>query len=464
MRGTYRIGGRRFLPLVMWLLVTILVTGCGSQDIEEETAGDEIVFDDDSVEDEEHGESETDEPAEEVEDDVPGSEEDEVKVQEVELLPELTEDEIAALQYVEKVIVDDYYGDQNECEAFVPIDSNVGDGYAFYYDHGIDFSLFVYSETSLSQLQEYMDDTLEYDRESWGRDSSAYSEPEFGDLIEVGENKYRIATVTKEDYYGTLYTVKKVYYLDYQGHGAGVIWDLEIDEAWADDVTDALIDEMARCYRLNLDEIKPNGEWLEGDAKRRVDEQDEYEPREDDIALEKVDGYRYLGLMMLSDYYEIIQCPVLVPMGRRTYTSETSARANMHGVSVSAGIETLYYGKEFLTKVQEKADLEYDEYNNKYQKDTDRYRNSHVGELQPLDDYDLARCLVIDYEELDFLTEEFIPRAKIFCFIAVQEEYYLEVEITFSFEEYDDATNTLLEELETAYGIDLSEYYYEKVK
>ena len=464
MRGTYRIGGRRFLPLVMWLLVTILMTGCGSEDIAEESVNDEVVFDDDSVEDEEPEEPETDEVAEDAEDDVPEPEADEAQVQAVELLPELTEDEIAALQYVEKVMIEDYYGDQNECEAFVPIDANLGDGYAFYYGHGVDFSLFVYSDTSLSQLQDYMDDTIEFDKETWSRESSHYSEAEFGELIEVGEDKYRIATVMKEDYYGTLYTVKKVYYMDYQGHGAGVIWDMEIDEADADDVTDALIDEMGRCYRVNLDEIKPSGEWLAGDVKRRVDEQDEYEPGEDDIALEKVDGYRYLGLMMLSDSYEIIQCPVLVPMGWRTYTSKTGARANMHGVTVSADIEALYYGKDFLTKVQEKADLEYDEYNNKYQKDTDRYRNAHVGELQPLDDYDMARYMVIDYEERDFLTEEFLPGAKILCFIKVQEEFYLEYEITLSFEEYDDATNTLIEELETAYGIDLSEYYYEKVK
>ena len=45
----------------------------------------------------------------------------------------------------------------------------------------------------------------------------------------------------------------------------------------------------------------------------------------------------------------------------------------------------------------------------------------------------------------------------------LDDDFYLQYNITLSENEYDDATNVVLEELEDAYGIDLSEYYYEEV-
>lgn len=458
MRCTYRMGGRRFLPIAMGLLVAALMTGCGSEDIAEETVSDEIVSDDDAVEEEE---PEADEPAKDDNDDNQEPEEDEAKVQEAEVMPELTEDEIAALQYVKKVMVEDYFGDQSEYEAFVPTGTEIDNGFVYYYDHGVSYSISVFSMSSVSQLQEYMDGMIEFDKEIWESESSTYSEVEFGDLIEVDEDKYRIASVTKEDYHGTPYSIKKVYYIDYQGHGVGLIWQLEMDETYADDVTAALIDEMGRCYRVHLDEIKPAGEWLAGDAKRREEEQDAYEPGEDEIALEQVDGYRYLGLAMIGDARAEIQCPVLLPMGRWTHVSMTYASADMHGVSVSANVGPLYFGKDFLTMVQDDVDQQYD----MYKRDTTgMYRNPQAGRLQSIDGYDMARYIAIDYGEKDYRTEGYIPRTRIFCYIGVQKEYVLKYIITFQFEEYDDATNTLIEELETAYGIDLSEYYYENVQ
>lgn len=116
---------------------------------------------------------------------------------------------------------------------------------------------------------------------------------------------------------------------------------------------------------------------------------------------------------------------------------------------VKTNIGSLYFGEDFLTRVQDDVDLQY----GRYERDTDRYRNPQAGKLQSLDDYGMDRYMVIDYEELDFRTEEFVPRARILCYIEVQKDYVLEYEITLSFEKYDDAINTLIGELETAYGI-----------
>ena len=45
------------------------------------------------------------------------------------------------------------------------------------------------------------------------------------------------------------------------------------------------------------------------------------------------------------------------------------------------------------------------------------------------------------------------------CFIPVDESFYLAVTIYLSEEQYDASTNTVIRELENAYGLDLSAYY-----
>lgn len=74
----------------------------------------------------------------------------------------------------------------------------------------------------------------------------------------------------------------------------------------------------------------------------------------------------------------------------------------------------------------------------------------------------MASCAVITYEKRNIFTDEFLPKVDVLCYIKVQEEYVLRFTITLSYDEYDGSTNTLLKELEAAYGIDLSEYYNEE--
>ena len=48
-----------------------------------------------------------------------------------------SEEELAALQYMEKMEVEDYYGDGAYYEAYVPKGSSNEDGSVSYFDHGI---------------------------------------------------------------------------------------------------------------------------------------------------------------------------------------------------------------------------------------------------------------------------------------------------------------------------------------
>ena len=63
------------------------------------------------------------------------------------------------------------------------------------------------------------------------------------------------------------------------------------------------------------------------------------------------------------------------------------------------------------------------------------------------------------YEGKDSLLKEYAFGAIVFCRIRVDGNYALNCRITLSSDQYDDATNAVIKEVETAYGIDLSGFY-----
>ena len=44
--------------------------------------------------------------------------------------------------------------------------------------------------------------------------------------------------------------------MDVQEEGAGVLWNLELDEGNVDEETASIIHEIATCYRIDLEEIE----------------------------------------------------------------------------------------------------------------------------------------------------------------------------------------------------------------
>ena len=472
MKSKKRARKKIFLLLTAFLLVTVL-TACGKADASEgkeegrptstPTADTGEEYSANEEKNKETNKEKNKKTDEEVNKEATGNQQDTTKQktsggQTVDPLPELTKEELAALQYVEKVTLDDYYGDKTEYEVYVPKDAQRGEGYISFIEHGLNFFVSVVNVGYDEFLDEYLNGTVQYDIEDWKNESSGYTEVEFGEMIRCGDDRFRIASAMNEDFYGTPYPVKKVYFMNVIEEGVGISWSLQMSELSADDETNAVIDEIAKCYRVDLEEIKAGSTYLIGNAKRKEQSQDEYEPSEGDIVLEKVEGYQYMGLTMITDFQEKVQCPVMIPMGRQTSVWKDSALAHMHGIKVSGSVGSLY-GRDYLSNVQSSIDNKA----GSYERFSDTYRNVQAGSAQPIPGYDMARCAVITYEQKDYLTEEFLPRADVLCYIKVQEDYILYFTITILYEEYDNSTNILLKELETAYGIDLSEYYQEKI-
>lgn len=367
----------------------------------------------------------------------------------------ISDEEAASLQYVEKFMVEDYYGDKEEYPAYAPVGSDYSNGFLGYFDHGISFGASVYDGGADVFMYQYFEMSVEIQVEYW-EESEDYTDIQIGEVQANGGDRYQLVTARTQDYQGTPYVVKTVYYLDAQGDGVCILWNMELSESSIDGETNLILDEMAQCYGISLDEMKTGGEWHRETQKKEELRQDEYEPEEGSLALTKVEGYQYMGMTTLISYDGGAQCPAMAPMGRRTSVYENHIYSSMHGVSTSTTLNKLVF-QDYLSSVKIAVDGEYD-----YLLGKDGVRNVWRSEMITMPEYEQASYAVITYEEQDYMDEKYVPQVEVQCFIRINEDYVLVNKITLNYGEYDDSTNALLKELETAYGIDVSRYYYEK--
>lgn len=369
-----------------------------------------------------------------------------------------SEKEIAKLKYIEAIEVEDFYGDKSRYEVYGPKESESADGYVSWYGHGLFYNASVYSMGSNDFVYSFLDDMAGYTKESWLSEDSGYRDVEFSEMKKNGDDRYITMTAMRDDYYRVPYAEKHVYYMHIAKEGVGVFWELEMMENSVDGQTELVIDELAGCYGINLDLLKPTGEWKEGNEERLMEEQDVYEPDGDEIVLEKVDGYQYMGMATLSVEVDGRQAKsvVLAPMGRSTMVRENSVYANMHGINIQGGIDIMF-SDSLMTNVKMNIDSKYSSYS-----EDDDIRNVFRTEMMPMPGFEEAYYVVFTYKEKDYVTKKYVNKAEARCYMKLDDNFYLQYNITLSENEYDAATNIVLEELEVAYGIDLSEYYYEK--
>lgn len=237
--------------LIITLLFTALIGGCGVADSGEQPAMAKDIA-------------------------VIGGDEKNAQEQEIEetedTAADASEEEIAELQYIELTEIEDYYGDKAMYDVYAPKGNSCEDGFLFYSDHGLTFSASAYNYGSNAYLLESLEASVEYATTDWMDEDSEYSDVEISGVLENGNDRYQIVTAKKEDLYGTPYAVKSVYYMDIQEKGTGVLWDLQLFELTADSETNLVIDELAKCYDVDLDKIKTEGEWLAANEERIKEE------------------------------------------------------------------------------------------------------------------------------------------------------------------------------------------------
>lgn len=368
------------------------------------------------------------------------------------------------LTYLEEYQIVDFYGDGKEYPLYAPKGGENTDGLFYFWEHGVTFTASVYNcgylgaaDMADEALQMYLQETVNLQAKEW-QENPDYSEVGVGEIMEKGDDRYLFLTAMAKDFYGTPYQRTKLIYMSVRDGGVGVFWDMEVSEQGQDEETAPLLQEVARCYGLNLNELAmEDGAWEEQNAQREADQQDVYEPEEGDPVLEKVEGYEYLGMVEMGFCLdeENFTCPVLAPMGRNTSTDEDSTMTTMHGVYVRITGDYSEVSQNYQKMAQNGADRDF-----KFRSDPEEEnRNVRVSELIPMQGQESGVYYVVEYEEKERNSDEYHKVAEVNFYIQVKEKYFIIGRISLLSEDYDSATNALIKELETAYGLDLSAWY-----
>lgn len=350
--------------------------------------------------------------------------------------------------YLEKKEMEDINDPGAVYEIYMPRDAEVTDGFATLSQHGISYTADIYGYGEADQRYASFEDHLTLKQKYAHEADSDYIDVADTGIIENGADRYFIFTGRGVDYEGVSFELRQLYYLEMQPSGAGILWDITVYEDYADEDTDPLIDELAECHGINLDLIKPGSAW-EVNA-----DQDSYQAKEGDKALEDLEGYRYMGLTSISDYYRETYCDLMLPKARITDIDRTSAFSFLHGVLVSADVSEIYAGNALVTAMKSSADIKYETALHNPQ----TIRNVKRSAMLPVPGLENALQMAISYEKKSYQSEEYLPRVEALCYIPIDDTYYLSLEIFLSYEQRDDSTDRVIQELETAYGIDLFQY------
>lgn len=375
----------------------------------------------------------------------------------------LSEEELAALEYVEKIEIEEPVSGKM-VYAYAPAGTEVyEEGFCLYDEHGLNYNVFAWGMEDDETVEEILQYSVDIDMEyGWEFDfASEFSDHEniqISEIMENGEDRYVIATSEESNMEKTAVSeCKKIYYLEVQNDSVAVIWQLEMSEWNTDEETGLILDDMEKCYGIDLDPIRPSGSYFAQQEAYREQYQDEYVPGEGQNVLAKVNGYQYLGLGTLAYSDGEAECPVMVPMGHDVWFEDDNyVNSTLHGVHVSARITIM--GRDFNTDA---PDYIHDKQN--FYQNYEEVYNVTVSDAIPLSDFDAALYTIIELDK-DSYDGETLHRINIFSYILIKEGYVLQYDIELRPEQYDNSTNTLLKELEDAYGFDLSNYYYKKKK
>lgn len=363
---------------------------------------------------------------------------------------------VEGFEYVQKLTMKDGITGM-ETEVYGPVSDTAysSDDCIFYYDHGVNFSLFLVGDWSYSSPEEQLSSWQQNIVEPFKDNTVRYQNPIIDDPVTVEEGLcyYQHTSVEELDTKENTTTNHYLVYVGTAPNGIGYIFTLEVTGSSTDGETNQILDEIGQCYHLDLSEYRNSADELTNAGKRVDATQDIYTQKSDEAEIRAVEGYTYMGATELSDYdgniYEL-----LIPMGKNTSNSGYSLYANMHGVSMRIST-TSTYNTSIAELVQQEVESQYD-----YMMENSRdYKDITLGELNATTEgegfYGSVSANHAAYDGLIF------PYHEIRYNLKLGDKSALSIYLTLDEYSYDVNTNVLLKEIEQAYRMDLSEFYYE---
>lgn len=360
-------------------------------------------------------------------------------------------------EYVEMVTLTDRITNQ-ETDVYALNSSESYFESIFYYDHGINFSLFLVgdwlymspTEQLSSWMQGYVNDVNNY--------PSRYQNMVVDDLVTVEEGLcyYQHMSVEELDTRENATTNHALVYVGTASNGIGYVFSLQVTGSNTDGETNQILEELGKCYDLDLSDYGNSEDDLTNAGKRVNASQDDYMQKSDEPEIRKLDEYNYMGATEVSDYDDNIY-ELLIPMGQQTSNTGSSLRANMHGVGVSIYLTSSYGSVSVAESVQKSVQRKYDH----MAENSRDYKELSIGEPATTAEGEGIYCAVSAEEHMAYDGLSF-PYHEIYYELKLQGKTVLSMSLTLDEHDYDAKTNAVLEDLEQAYRMDLSEFYYEK--
>lgn len=166
----------------------------------------------------------------------------------------ISDEEAVSLQYVQKYMVDDRYYSKMECPVYAPAGIYDTDWYLHYFGHGIYFGAYAENGGTRYYVYQNFESRAMGEAQDW-QEKDYYMNVRTGKIQTNGEDRYLLISAKQKDK-GKSYTVKELYYLDVQSEWLGVVWHMELDERYVDEETNLIIDEMGKCYGIDLEGLK----------------------------------------------------------------------------------------------------------------------------------------------------------------------------------------------------------------
>lgn len=364
---------------------------------------------------------------------------------------------LEGFEYVEMVTMTDGVSKQ-EVNVYAPVstDGYSSDNSVFFYEHGIDFSLFLVGDWTYMDPEEQLSFWMQSEVSEVNDHPSRYQNMVIDDSVTVEEGLcyYQHMTVEELDSRETATTNHNLVYVGTSPNGIGYVFTLRVTGSRTDSETNQVLEELGKCYNLDLSDYGTSSEDLTNAGNRVNLAQDNYVQKSDEPEIQLLEGYTYMGVTEISDYdgniYEL-----WIPMGQYTSNRGSSLSANMHGVRVSIYTSSTYGSTSLVESVQKTIQRKYD---NMAENSRD-YKDLSIGEPQLTTEGEGVYCSTSAEEHIAYDGKSF-PYHEIYYEIKLQGKNILTMTISLDEYDYDAYTNVVLEELEQVYRMDLSDFYY----
>lgn len=362
------------------------------------------------------------------------------------------EEEESKFVYLEQREINDFNDGGHTYTTYMPKGCEVYGRYGSYTDHGLSYTARVdnYGDGDKQEQYDTFADGFEVSVEDKHKPEDDYTDVNTTGILSNGEDRYYILTARGIDFEGVPFEMRYLEYIEMQSTGACINWNLYVYADHADEDTNLIIGEMEECFGIDLEQMKAGSKFTEGEP-----DPDYYEVKEGHNALEDAEGYQYLGVGDMSDYYKKSFCRIMLPKARSTNLRTDHAYAYLHGVQITLDVNNFFYGNTLMDNMKKITDASYES----RESDENVIRNLEKTNIVSVPGFKDAVLMEISYEKKGSRSNQYFSKAEIFEYIRMDSENYLSVEIYLSGEDYDDSTNVVIKELENAYGIDLSNYY-----